>query len=141
MIKKMFAIAVLCLFLFPAVAGAFDYKAWMPSLPKTLGGMTPTGEPDGMNMDMGGQKWSTLNQEYTSRDGKRTAQLSIVAGQMAPQVQGFHGRDEHEYGNRRYHYEDSKCFWKKVHAQPGQEGKDRNLDDPSKKSHADRTDT
>ncbi len=89
MIKKMFAIAVLCLFLFPAVAGAFDYKAWMPSLPKTLGGMTPTGEPDGMNMDMGGQKWSTLNQEYTSRDGKRTAQLSIVAGQMAPQVQGF----------------------------------------------------
>ena len=60
-------------------------------LPRTWDAMTPSGDPDGMNMDMGGQKWSSLNQEYRSRDGKKTAQVSVVAGQMAPQVQGFQG--------------------------------------------------
>ncbi|MBW2109805.1 MAG: hypothetical protein JRI36_14255 [Deltaproteobacteria bacterium] len=89
--KKVSLVVVLALLFMPAVAGAFDYKAWLPMLPRTLGGMVPSGEPDGMNMEMGGQKWSSLNQEYKSRDGKRTAQLSIVAGQMAPQVQGFQG--------------------------------------------------
>jgi hypothetical protein len=87
--KKVSILVVLSFLLLPLAAGAFDYKAWFPLLPRTLGGMAPSGEPDGMNMDMSGQKWSSLNQEYTSRDGKKTAQLSIVAGQMAPQVQGF----------------------------------------------------
>jgi hypothetical protein len=32
---------------------------------------------------------SSLNQQYQSKDGGKTAQLSVVAGQMAPQVQGF----------------------------------------------------
>lgn len=87
--KKLLSVALVGLFLFPAAAGAFDYKAWISALPKSLGGMTPAGEPDGMNMDMGGQKWSSLNQQYQSKDGGKTAQLSVVAGQMAPQVQGF----------------------------------------------------
>ncbi len=91
MMKRVSVLLIVCLFMMPAVAGAFDYKAWLPLLPRTLGGLTPSGEPDGMNMDMGGQKWSTLNQEYQSRDGKKTAQVSIVAGGMAPQVQGFQG--------------------------------------------------
>ena len=89
MTKRVLSVALACLLLFPAFAGAFDYKTWISALPKSLGGMAPSGEPDGMNMDMGGQKWSTLNQTYESRDGNRTAQLSVVAGQMAPQVQGF----------------------------------------------------
>ncbi len=89
--KKVSVLLILCLFLVPAIAGAYDYKTWFPLLPRTLGGMAPSGEPDGMNMDMGGQKWSSLNQEYKSRDGKKTAQLSVVAGQAAPQVQGFKG--------------------------------------------------
>lgn len=87
--KKVSVLVVLSVLLLPLAAGAFDYKAWFPLLPRTLGNMAPSGEPDGMNMDMSGQKWSSLNQEYTSRDGKKTAQLSVIAGQMAPQVQGF----------------------------------------------------
>ena len=87
--KKITVVLVLALLLSPFVAEAFDYKAWVPLLPKALGDMVPTGTPDGMNMDMGGQKWSSVTQEYQSKDGKRTAQFSVVAGQMAPQVQGF----------------------------------------------------
>jgi hypothetical protein len=87
--KKIPVLVVLSILLIPLAAGAFDYKNWFSLLPRALSGMVPSGEPQGMNMDMGGQKWSSLNQEYTSRDGKKTAQLSIVAGQVAPQVQGF----------------------------------------------------
>jgi hypothetical protein len=42
-----------------------------------------------MNMDMGGQKWSSVHQEYASLDGKRSAELSIIAGKAAPQAQAF----------------------------------------------------
>ena len=89
--RKVSVLVVLSVLLIPLAVGAFDYKAWAPLLPRTLGDMAPSGEPDGMNMDMSGQKWSSINQEYTSRDGKKTAQLSVVGGQMAPQVQGFQG--------------------------------------------------
>lgn len=89
MTKRLLGIVLVCLFLSPVVADAFDYKTWMSALPKAMGDMKPSGEPDGMNMEMGGQKWSSLTQTYESRGGKRTAQLSVVAGQMAPQVQGF----------------------------------------------------
>ena len=89
MTKRVLGIVLACLLVFPAAASAFDYKTWVSALPKALGTMKASGEPDGMNMDMGGQKWSSLNQTYQSRDGARTAQLSVVAGQMAPQVQGF----------------------------------------------------
>jgi hypothetical protein len=89
--KKVSILLVLSVLLIPLTAGAFDYKTWVPALPRTLGDMAPSGEPEGMNMDMSGQKWSSLNQEYTSRSGKKTAQLSVVGGQMAPQVQGFQG--------------------------------------------------
>jgi hypothetical protein len=87
--KKVCVVFALCLLLLPAVAGALDYKAWFPLLPRTLGGMAPSGEPDGMNMDMGGQKWSSVHQEYASLDGKRSAELSIIAGKAAPQAQAF----------------------------------------------------
>ena len=87
--KKAALFVAICLLLIPAVAGATDYKSWVPLLPRTLDGMAPSGEPQGMNMEMGGQKWSSLNQEYTSRDGKRSANLSITAGMGAPQVQNY----------------------------------------------------
>jgi len=87
--KRVSVVLVVCLILSPVVAGAFDYKAWIPLLPKTMGGMMPSGSPDGMNMEMGGQKWSSITQEYKSKDGRKTAQFSVIAGQMAPQVQGF----------------------------------------------------
>ncbi len=87
--RKLFVLLALCVLLTPVMAGAFDYKAWVPLLPKTLGSMVPSGEPDGVNVDMSGQKWSSVNQEYQSKDGRKTVEVAIVAGQMAPQVQGF----------------------------------------------------
>jgi len=90
-IKKVSVLLALCVLLTPVVAGAFDYKAWVPLLPKTLGDMAPSGDPDGVNVDMSGQKWSSVNQEYQSKDGRKTVELAVVAGQMAPQVQGFQG--------------------------------------------------
>jgi hypothetical protein len=87
--RKMSLLLILSLVLMPVVASALDYKAWVPLLPSKLGNMAPSGQPNGMNMDMSGQKWSSLNQEYKSPDGKKTAQFLVVSGQMAPQVQGF----------------------------------------------------
>lgn len=89
--KKAALLVALCLILVPVVAGATDYKDWLPLLPRTLDGMAPSGEPDGMNMEMGGQKWSSLTQDYVSRDGKRSVELSIWAGKGAPIVQTYEG--------------------------------------------------
>ncbi len=89
--KKAALLLALCLILVPVVAGATDYKDWLPLLPRTLDGMAPSGEPDGMNMEMGGQKWSSLTQDYASRDGKRSVELSIWAGKGAPMVQTYQG--------------------------------------------------
>jgi hypothetical protein len=42
-----------------------------------------------MNMDMGGQQWSSVHQAYASQDGKTSAELTIMAGKAAPQAQAF----------------------------------------------------
>lgn len=89
--KRILICCALCLFLLPLTAQALDYKAWIPLLPDTLDGMARSGEPDGMNMEMGGQRWSSVNQEYVSGDGKKSVQLSVVAGIGSPQVQGYQG--------------------------------------------------
>ena len=75
--------------LFPVSAEAIDYKAWIPLLPDTLGGNAQSGEPEGMNMEMGEHRWASLNQKYASGDGKKSIELSIMAGMGAPQVQGY----------------------------------------------------
>jgi hypothetical protein len=87
--KKLFALFVLCLFLLPTTAQALDYKAWLPILPDTVAGMARSGEPQGMNMEMGGQGWSSASQEYASKDHKKTLTFSVMAGMGSPQVQGY----------------------------------------------------
>jgi hypothetical protein len=74
---------VILALLLPLSAGAFDYKAWPSLLPPTLGNLKPSGEPNGMNMDAGGQGWSTLEQAYSSQNGDKTATITIMAGEMA----------------------------------------------------------
>jgi hypothetical protein len=68
--------------------GATDYKSWLRLIPNTLGGLARSGEPDGMNMEMGGQSWSSLHQEYSNKSEKRIS-LTIVSGIVAPQAQAF----------------------------------------------------
>jgi len=87
--RRLSVVLALCFLLLPAVAGALDYKAWFPILPQKLGSMQISGEPDGMNMDMGGQQWSSVHQAYASQDGKTSAELTIMAGKAAPQAQAF----------------------------------------------------
>ena len=87
--RKISVLLAFCLFLFPVTTEAMDYKAWISLLPDSLDGMARSGEPGGTNMEMGGQRWSSLNQEYASGDGKKSVQLSVVAGMGAPQVQGY----------------------------------------------------
>ena len=72
----------------PAALGAADYKNWLPLLPKTLGGLARSGEPDGMNMEMSGQAWSSLRQEY-SGGGSKDISLTVVSGMGAPHVQSY----------------------------------------------------
>jgi len=86
---RLSVILALCFLFLPAVAGALDYKTWFPLLPQKLGSMDRSGEPDGMNMDMGGQQWSSVHQSYACRDGKTSADLTIIAGKAAPQAQAF----------------------------------------------------
>ncbi len=87
--RRLSVVLALCFLFLPAVAGALDYKTWFPLLPQRLGSMQRSGEPDGMNMDMGGQQWSSVHQAYASRDGKTSAELTIIAGKAAPQAQAF----------------------------------------------------
>ncbi|HID30606.1 MAG TPA: hypothetical protein EYP19_11460 [Desulfobacterales bacterium] len=87
--KKVSVVFWLSLLLFPVSAEAIDYKAWIPLLPGTLGGNPRSGDPEGMNMEMGANKWASLNQEYASGDGEKSVELSIMAGMGAPQVQGY----------------------------------------------------
>ena len=87
--RKVSVVFALCLLLFPVSAEAIDYKGWIPLLPAALGGNARSGEPDGMNMEMGAHRWGSLNQKYASEDGKKSVELSIMAGMGAPQVQGY----------------------------------------------------
>jgi hypothetical protein len=87
--RRLSVFMALCFLFLPEVAGALDYKAWFPILPQKLGSMQTSGEPDGMNMDMGGQQWSSVHQAYASQDGKTSAELTIMAGKAAPQAQAW----------------------------------------------------
>jgi len=78
----------LCVLLVSVSASAVDYKNWIPLLPETLGGLAKSDEPDGINMEMGGQSWSSLSQEY-SGNANKSISLIIVSGIVAPQVQVF----------------------------------------------------
>ena len=89
MMRKVSVVLALCLLLFPVSAEAVDYKAWVPLLPDTLGGNPRSGEPEGMNMEVGDLKWASLNQGYASGDGVKSIELSIMAGMGAPQVQAY----------------------------------------------------
>ncbi len=80
--------SVLCLLLVPSLADASDYKDWIPLLPDSIGGLSKSGDPDGANMEMSGQSWSTLQQRY-AQDNGNDIELTIVAGAMAPQVRQF----------------------------------------------------
>jgi hypothetical protein len=87
--KKMSFLLALCLLLFSVTAGATDYKAWVPLLPDTLAGLTRSGKPDGINMEMSGQKWSSLHQRYSTDKGEKAIELTIVGGEAAPQLAQF----------------------------------------------------
>ncbi len=85
--KSRIILASLCLVLISISADAADYKSWQPLVPNTLGGLARSGEPDGINMEMSGQSWSSLHQEY-SNDTRRIS-LTIISGVVAPQAQAF----------------------------------------------------
>lgn len=87
--RKISAFLALGLLLFSMTAGASDYKAWIPLLPDTLGGMGRSGEPDGMNVETSGQRWSSLQQEYLGKDAEKSIVLTIARGKGAPQLAGF----------------------------------------------------
>jgi hypothetical protein len=77
-----------CLLFVSVWVGATDYKAWLPLMPETLGGLAKSGDPDGTNREMSGQSWSSLQQNYTDNSNNR-ASLMIVSGVIAPQAQAF----------------------------------------------------
>ena len=86
--KGRIVLVCICLLLIPVTIGAADYKNWLGLIPETLGGLSRAGDPDGINMEMGGQSWSSLHQEY-SNNGKGSISLTIVSGIVAPQAQAF----------------------------------------------------
>ncbi len=83
---RIFLISI-CFLLVSVSVYATDYKQWIPLLPGTLGGLTQSGKPDGINMEMGGQSWSSLQQKYSNNS--ENISITIVSGSMAPQAQAF----------------------------------------------------
>jgi hypothetical protein len=72
-----------------ATVGAADYKSWIPLLPKTVSGLPQAGEPDGMNMESEGQKWSMLHQRYAGDNTDQSVEVTFVSGGGAPFVANF----------------------------------------------------
>jgi hypothetical protein len=87
--KRRFFLMSVCLLLISVTAAASDYKAWIPLLPDTLAGLSRSGKPDGINMEMSGQKWSSLHQRYSGDKGEKAIELTIVGGEGAPQLAQF----------------------------------------------------
>ncbi len=85
-------IGIFCFFLMAAVAGAADYKNWLPLMPETVGGLEKSGQHEGFNMNSGGKAWSFLKQKYAGDRGR--ARLMIISGAGAPQVQSFENMPE-----------------------------------------------
>ncbi len=71
-----------------SAANAFDYKNWVPLLPENIGKMIKQGDPEGMNIEKGGQAWSSLRQKYSDTNGNNI-RLSIVSGTNAPGIREF----------------------------------------------------
>ena len=82
---------ILFMFVFifmPFPSHAFDYNNWIPLLPDTIAGLNKQGDPDGMNMERGGESWSALKQQYADAAGN-DIELSIVTGSNAPGIKQF----------------------------------------------------
>jgi hypothetical protein len=86
--KGQIMLPVVCLILISVTAGASDYKTWIPVLPDAISGMKPSGKPNGMNMEMENQLWSSLQQRYESDDSEKYVELMLFGGN-APQMAGF----------------------------------------------------
>ncbi len=71
------------------VASAADYKSLIPLLPEKLGDLSRAGKPEGMNIEMGEQAWSSLTQAYAAKNGQPSATLTVILGQGAPQAAMF----------------------------------------------------
>ncbi len=87
-VKGLIACIGVFLLIISATAMAADYKNWLPLLPETVGGMPQSGKPDGMNMESGDVKWSSVHQRYEGDDPERYADLTLLGGN-APQMAGF----------------------------------------------------
>lgn len=86
------SIGVVCLFLTVTAAGAADYRDWLPLLPDSIAGMKKSGEPKGVNMNMGEDSWSLLKQKYAGDSG--WIRVNIIAGSKVPQVRAFKNPEE-----------------------------------------------
>jgi hypothetical protein len=73
-----------CLLLVAVVAGAEDYKNWVPALPQAIQGLDRVGKYDGMNMQTNDQKWCMLHQRYGSEGPEEYIDLTLVWGGAAP---------------------------------------------------------
>lgn len=88
-IKRQVAIAGLLVLLLFGNAPAADYKVWIPLLPEKLAGMVQSGKPEGMNMEMNEQAWSSLHQKYGSESSGKSAEVTIFGGKNAPPMTSF----------------------------------------------------
>ncbi len=80
--------AILCLLALSPIARAADYQDWIPLLPESIDGLDKSGSPDGATMGHGGKSWTTVRQGYSDSSGD-DIRLTIIAGDMAPQLQQF----------------------------------------------------
>jgi hypothetical protein len=86
--RKGIVAGFLVLFLAAGV-GAADYQTWVPLIPETLGGLPRVEAPEGLNMEVSGQSWSSLIQEYARDEADRFFSLTLVSGAAAPEAQVF----------------------------------------------------
>lgn len=86
--RRWIIIFVLAFIFMPFPGHAFDYNNWILLLPDTIAGLNKQGDPEGMNMERGGESWSVLKQQYAD-DAGNDIDLSIVTGPNAPGIEQF----------------------------------------------------
>lgn len=84
--SKQLLFCALVLFFHVGTSWAVDYKEWIPYIPDEMDGLKAEPRKDGMNMEMGGQKTSSLTVTYV--DGAKQSKVSIMHSGDPGMVEG-----------------------------------------------------
>ncbi|WP_455220895.1 hypothetical protein [Kaarinaea lacus] len=74
--RQLVFLAFIVFFAHVGISWAVDYKEWIPFIPDEMDGLKAQSKKDGMNMEMDGQKTSSLTVTYS--EGVKQSKVSVM---------------------------------------------------------------